>query len=83
MKFNGNTRRILNIPFALAPSVLLAALPLRADDLPSITLHPGGGDGALEEKIVLSLATGVQSSSFMGGQATADKSLKDPFGHVL
>jgi hypothetical protein len=56
--------------------VLLSALPLRADELPSLTLHPGGGEGALEEKIVLSLATGVQSSSVSGGQAEAPKRSK-------
>ncbi len=52
---------------------MLAALPLRADELPSLTLHPGGADGALDEKIVLSLATGVQSASVPGGQAVASK----------
>ncbi len=73
MKFYGNLRKILRTPFTLASSVLLAALPLRADELPSITLNPGGADGALEEGIVLSLATGVQSSSVSGGQAAASK----------
>lgn len=73
MKMPINTRRVLNTPFALAPSVLLAALPLHADELPSITLHPGGSAGALEEKVVLSLASGVQSSSVLGGQAAASR----------
>jgi hypothetical protein len=76
MKSTGNTRRILDTPFALAPPLLLAALPLRAADLPSITLQPGGTEGALEEKIVLSLATGVQSSPVLGGQAAAPKRSK-------
>ncbi len=73
MKPNTNTRGILRAPFVLAPAVLLAAFPLRAADLPSITLHAGGPDNALEEQIVLNLATGLQSSSVSGGQAVASK----------
>jgi len=76
MKLNGNARRILYTPFALAPSALLAALPLRADDLPSLTLRPPVPEGALEGKVVLSLATGVQSASVSGGQAAASQSRK-------
>ncbi len=53
---------MLRSPFALttfAPSILLAALPLRADDL-RLSFHPSTGpEAALEERVVLSLATGV------------------------
>jgi hypothetical protein len=73
MKLNANQSGILRAPFALAPAVLLAALPLRAADLPSITLHAGGPDSALEEQVVLTLATGLQSSSLSGGQAVPSK----------
>jgi hypothetical protein len=63
MKFAGNKRRIPNGTFALAtlaPSVLLASLPLRADELLLSTQPPGAPEATLEEKVVLSLATGVQ-----------------------
>jgi hypothetical protein len=41
---------------------LLAVLPLRAGDLPAITLTPSGHESALEEKIALTLSTGLKDS---------------------
>ncbi len=66
MKPAGNTLRIPKSPFAFAtlvPSVLLAVLPLGADDPLLANRPPSGSGSALGKKGVLSLGTGVQSES--------------------
>jgi hypothetical protein len=66
MNFNGNVLGVLSSSFSLAsiaPSVLLGALPLRGEDLLLAPASPVAREGVLEEKVVLSLAAGVQPES--------------------